>query len=382
MGLERLQHMGLEKVSDGSGRLKLPSKDAEFTSKGRRINDPRTHLLVDFGFRDGENRGFHLTPAITNVTVNPDKPVAWVNQRQLDLTPREHAILAFISEREGVAIPHEAIYEKVWNKPMKVGNVRTQTYFLRRFFGNDVSKQAIQTTSGGIRFGDFDPTRYFDTNTGEVAESHQVEIFGGKLTFYPESKGVQINDRVVELTSQEADLMTLFVHNVNVTISRESIHEVVFGEEAFSAAKVNTAISHLRRKLDPDPNNASIIQTIRRDGYRFSDPDASNTDYIKIRGGGKIVFLDERTAIVNGVQERFAPKETDLLNFFKGSDNGLATHEALSTALTNRSAQDIRATVMKLRRILGRDVIINIPGVGYRLRIEKIADKRTPSEDE
>lgn len=375
MGFERLRNMGLGPAPDNPGRLRLPPPGAEFAPKPRTVNDSRTHLLVDFGFRQGETGGFHLIPSTTEVTVLPDETTVRINQRQVHLTPREHSLLSFITEREGVSIPHDTILEKVYkSKTTNKGGIRTQAYFLRRMLGDESVSNAINNTQGSIRFGDFDPTKYFDKNSGEVLESQIMEVFPRKLIFYPDSGGVQVYDRVVELKSQEADLMALFATRVDTTLSKETIHEFIWPGKKFSESSVHTLVNMLRSKTDLDPQNPSMIQSVPGKGFRLTDP-----DNLRDVAENKIELLDDKTVAVGAANVRLIDIDWDFLNLLRGCENGYATREILSS--TGLSDGYMRTMVWRLRRILGKDAIVRLKGGGWRLRVEKIEDKRKPQED-
>lgn len=374
MGLERLHNMSLEQALDGSGRLKLPTRDAGSAPQDRKNTGLKAHILINFGFRQGETGGFNLIPQVTELVMLPDEKAVRINQRHVNLTSREYTLLAFISERKGVSIPQDVILEKVYKSKSK-GAIRTQSHFLRRMLGDELTSNAIKNSQGNIRFGEFDPTKYYDKDLGEVLESQKMEVFPEKLIFYPDSGGIQIFDRTVELKSQEADLMALFATRVDTTISKETIHEFIWPGKKFSKSAVHTLVNMLRKKTDIDPQNPSMIQAVPGKGFRLTDPDNSK-DVVE----NKIELLDDKMVVVSGANVRLIDIDWDFINLLRGCENGYATREVLSSG--GLSDGYMRTMVWRLRRILGKDTIVRVKGGGWRLRVEKIADKRTPSEDE
>ena len=71
-----------------------------------------------------------------------------------------------------------------------------------------------------------------------------------------------------ELSSKEASLLDLLYVNLNQTVSREHILQVVWGDEGdYLGRTLDVFISKLRKKLDAD-SNLKIVN-IRGIGYRM-----------------------------------------------------------------------------------------------------------------
>lgn len=78
---------------------------------------------------------------------------------------------------------------------------------------------------------------------------------------------VKRDERVVELTKREYDLLVAFMKNVNRVLSRHVLLDQVWGyEAAVETNVVDVYVRYLRNKLDK-PNEESIIQTVRGMGY-------------------------------------------------------------------------------------------------------------------
>ncbi|MCL1075668.1 response regulator [Shewanella dokdonensis] len=78
-------------------------------------------------------------------------------------------------------------------------------------------------------------------------------------------------DALVALTSTEFALLLAFLAHPNVVLSREDILQLVQGRGAdvYDRA-IDTLISRLRKKIEPDPKQPRLIKTIWGGGYQFS----------------------------------------------------------------------------------------------------------------
>jgi two-component system, OmpR family, response regulator len=75
----------------------------------------------------------------------------------------------------------------------------------------------------------------------------------------------------VELTGAEFEVLLVFCERPGRTLSRDQIIDLTQGREASpSERSVDILISRLRRKLERDPRDPALLQTIRSSGYLFS----------------------------------------------------------------------------------------------------------------
>ena len=75
-------------------------------------------------------------------------------------------------------------------------------------------------------------------------------------------------NKKIELTSKESDLLLLLHSSANATIKRENILKIVWGDEGdYVGRTLDVFISKLRKKLQRDPSIK--ISNIRGVGYRL-----------------------------------------------------------------------------------------------------------------
>jgi two-component system, OmpR family, response regulator len=73
----------------------------------------------------------------------------------------------------------------------------------------------------------------------------------------------------VALTSAALDLLQTFCERPGRVLSRDSLIDLTHGRNAGSFERsIDVLVSRIRRKIEPDPQNATLIKTVRS-GYMF-----------------------------------------------------------------------------------------------------------------
>lgn len=84
----------------------------------------------------------------------------------------------------------------------------------------------------------------------------------------PQARQVWVDDREIELTAVEFDLLKTLAENRNRVLTRERLLELVWGGTYFGDMRVvDVHLGHIRQKLSP----GNFITTVRGVGYRFED---------------------------------------------------------------------------------------------------------------
>ena len=87
------------------------------------------------------------------------------------------------------------------------------------------------------------------------------------LVLDPASRIVTRNDKNIELTKTEFDLLELLLHNQNIVLSRDVIYERIWGFDFETGSKsLDVYVGYLRRKLEAD-DASRLIHTVRGVGY-------------------------------------------------------------------------------------------------------------------
>jgi len=75
----------------------------------------------------------------------------------------------------------------------------------------------------------------------------------------------------VDLTAGEFDLLLVFADRAQRVLSRDELLDLTRGREAGPFDRsIDTQVSRLRRKIEPDPGRPVIIKTVRNGGYVFT----------------------------------------------------------------------------------------------------------------
>ena len=74
----------------------------------------------------------------------------------------------------------------------------------------------------------------------------------------------------VPLTSSEFRLLVVFCERANRTLSREQLLDLTRESPAVTDRSIDIQISRLRRKIESDPRDPTLIQTVRSGGYIFT----------------------------------------------------------------------------------------------------------------
>jgi DNA-binding response OmpR family regulator len=98
----------------------------------------------------------------------------------------------------------------------------------------------------------------------------RVLVHGG-LRLDLDQHTLTVDSKPVELTRTEFNLLEAFLSNPGYTLTRDDLLEksVGYAYEGLGRA-LDTHIRNLRRKIEPDPDNPTYIQTVYGVGYRLA----------------------------------------------------------------------------------------------------------------
>ncbi len=98
------------------------------------------------------------------------------------------------------------------------------------------------------------------------------EIVSGNLTIFPESQEVFASGKLIVLTKKEFALLIFFIVNKNRVVTKESIAEHLWGDEADMVDSFDFIYSHIKnlRKKIFSAGGGDYIQSVYGMGYKFS----------------------------------------------------------------------------------------------------------------
>ena len=110
--------------------------------------------------------------------------------------------------------------------------------------------------------------------TDDLPQQYTVD----KLVLNRKQQSVYYDNKYIELTGTEFQVLLKFLENGGKIISRDTLSETVLGKEFIPLARsIDVHVSNLRKKLPPRSDGLPWIKTLRSKGYLFVI-DSSNDD--------------------------------------------------------------------------------------------------------
>src|SRR5690606_1609065 len=102
-------------------------------------------------------------------------------------------------------------------------------------------------------------TQYVTTNNNSISNSiHYRELTLNLATFT-----ASVNEKQVQLTSKEFQILKLFMTNQTRVFTKEQIYQFIWEDDFYGNENViNVHIRRLREKIEADPSKPSYIQTV------------------------------------------------------------------------------------------------------------------------
>jgi two-component system, OmpR family, phosphate regulon response regulator OmpR len=88
----------------------------------------------------------------------------------------------------------------------------------------------------------------------------------GPFVFHMASGELRRGDESIRLTERECEMLRVLAANVGATVPRQAL---AGNGDAVSERTVDVQVNRLRRKIEADPGNPLIVQTVRGVGYRL-----------------------------------------------------------------------------------------------------------------
>jgi len=110
---------------------------------------------------------------------------------------------------------------------------------------------------------------------GRLTDLDQPVLLFRRLRIDPGAHRVWVEGEQIELTATEFGLLLALARHQGRLVTREQLIEQVWGYDYYSDERlVDVHIGRMRKKLEADPTNPSLIVTVRGAGYRFEDEPA------------------------------------------------------------------------------------------------------------
>jgi DNA-binding response OmpR family regulator len=95
----------------------------------------------------------------------------------------------------------------------------------------------------------------------------------GSVVLDRSQRAVRVDDRPVELTFSEFELLQALMSRPGELLNRQELLRAIWGESAYRDPRgIDVHVRHLREKLEPEPSHPELILTVRGVGYRLHSP--------------------------------------------------------------------------------------------------------------
>jgi DNA-binding response OmpR family regulator len=109
------------------------------------------------------------------------------------------------------------------------------------------------------------------TSVAGVQPEQDPSFEFGPFRFEPEIRSLRKDDREVDLSRAEFDLLQIFVEHPNRVLSRDSIMDMLDGRERDPFDRsVDVRVTRLRHKIEEEPARPRYIRTVWGVGYQFT----------------------------------------------------------------------------------------------------------------
>jgi two-component system, OmpR family, response regulator len=104
--------------------------------------------------------------------------------------------------------------------------------------------------------------------TGEAADQRRILEFAGWRLDVTHRQLYSANEALVPLRAGEFELLLAFVERPRRVLSRDQLLDLSRGRSASVFDRsIDVQVSRLRRKIEPDPKEPTLIKTVRSGGY-------------------------------------------------------------------------------------------------------------------
>jgi DNA-binding response OmpR family regulator len=107
--------------------------------------------------------------------------------------------------------------------------------------------------------------------------SPESSLEGGTIQYRhilldPARRAVKVGDRDVDLTWHEFQLLHVLLASPGIVFTREALLRKVWKDETFVTDRsVDTLVKRVRKKVEEDPANPTVILTVWGSGYKAAD---------------------------------------------------------------------------------------------------------------
>ncbi len=110
------------------------------------------------------------------------------------------------------------------------------------------------------------------SSTNESADRVSRPLVYKHIEIDPARRRVRVGEREVDLTFNELELLRVLLSSAGIVFSSEALLNKVWKDETFITVRsVDTLVKRIRKKIEADPEEPSVILTVRGAGYKAAD---------------------------------------------------------------------------------------------------------------
>jgi PAS domain S-box-containing protein len=208
---------------------------------------------------------------------------------------------------------------------------------------------------------------------GRRGDPHRDQLLrAGALTIELKARQARIDDRLLELTAKEFDLLAYLMARPGHVFSRDQLLRAVWHSTAEwqQPATVTEHIRRLRTKLESDPCQPHLLTTVRGAGYRFdargepSDGPGTGTTFAPgtiIHVAGRIVRADRAAAVMLGRDDPCALVGCQISELASPASRPAARERMALQQLGSRR----RTQLLDLDRVDGTQISVEVASKEY-----------------
>jgi two-component system, OmpR family, response regulator len=106
---------------------------------------------------------------------------------------------------------------------------------------------------------------------GDAVDNRGQKLIFGDFQLDPSTRSLSRGGSDISLTAGEYDLLIAFVDHPRRVLNRDQLLDMARGRAAVPFDRsIDVQVGRLRRKIEDDPKNPSLIKTVRGGGYMFT----------------------------------------------------------------------------------------------------------------
>jgi two-component system phosphate regulon response regulator OmpR len=129
---------------------------------------------------------------------------------------------------------------------------------------DDYLTKPFETRELLLRLGNILKRQAVPSEPAPVSAPESVRF--GPFTFRLDRGELRRDEEAIRITEREREILTILGHRAGQEVSRE---ELAGGGQGNNERTIDVQINRLRRKIEQDPANPLLLQTVRGIGYRL-----------------------------------------------------------------------------------------------------------------